>query len=41
MVVRYVVRLYRYLFRFDPDTMVLGHIPEHEIPGNIGPDGTR
>lgn len=39
MAVRYIVRLYRYLFRFDPDTMALGHIPEHEIPTNIVADG--
>ncbi|HZR74718.1 TRAP transporter small permease [Bradyrhizobium sp.] len=27
---RYVIRLYRYLFAFDPATMTVGHIPEHE-----------
>ena len=27
---RYIVRLYRYLFAFDPATMTVGHIPEHE-----------
>jgi C4-dicarboxylate transporter DctQ subunit len=28
---RYVIRLYRYLFAFDPTTMTVGHIPEHEL----------
>lgn len=32
MFIRYVVRLYRYLFRFDPATMAVGHIPAHELP---------
>lgn len=32
MLVRYVVRLWRYLFRFDPATMCVGHIPAHELP---------
>ncbi len=27
---RYLMRLYRYLFAFDPETMVVGHIPAHE-----------
>jgi TRAP-type C4-dicarboxylate transport system permease small subunit len=35
MGVRYLIRLYRYLFRFDPDTMTVGHIPAHEMPTNI------
>ena len=35
MSVRYVVRFYRYLFRFDPETMALGHIPEHELTPNL------
>ena len=33
MSVRYLVRLYRYLFAFDPATMTVGHIPEHERAG--------
>jgi len=36
MSVRYVVRLYRYLFAFDPATMTVGHIPEHERTGVDG-----
>lgn len=35
MVVRYLIRLYRYLFRFDPATMAVGHIPSHEMPAQI------
>ncbi len=33
MAMRYLIRLYRYLFRFDPLTMVVGHHlpPDHEI----------
>ena len=27
---RYLIRLYRYLFAFDPATMTVGHIPGHE-----------
>jgi C4-dicarboxylate transporter, DctQ subunit len=30
---RYVIRLYRYLFAFDPATMTVGHIPAHELSG--------
>lgn len=32
MVVRYLIRLYRYLFHFDLATMTVGHIPPHELP---------
>jgi C4-dicarboxylate transporter DctQ subunit len=33
MMLRYLIRLYRYLFRFDPRTMAAGHaIPEHDLP---------
>jgi C4-dicarboxylate transporter DctQ subunit len=32
---RYLIRLYRYLFHFDPETMTVGHIPAHELPMNI------
>ena len=35
MAVRYLIRLYRYLFRFDPETMTVGHIPSHELPANL------
>lgn len=30
---RYLIRLYRYLLAFDPETMTVGHIPEHERAG--------
>jgi len=36
MTVRYVIRLYRYLFHFDPATMSVGHqLPAHELPINL------
>ena len=36
MTVRYLIRLYRYLFAFDPNTMTVGHhIPEHERAINL------
>ena len=31
MFARYCVRLYRYLFRFDPATMTVGHTAEHDM----------
>ena len=31
MFLRYCVRLYRYLFRFDPATMTVGHTAEHDM----------
>ena len=31
MVVRYTIRLYRYMFAFDPETMTIGHTAEHEM----------
>jgi len=34
MTVRYVIRLWRYLFRFDPATMTVGHTVEHELIGS-------
>ncbi|MBX6741622.1 MAG: TRAP transporter small permease [Acetobacteraceae bacterium] len=34
MVVRYLIRLYRYLFHFDTATMTVGHIPPHELPAS-------
>jgi C4-dicarboxylate transporter DctQ subunit len=38
MTVRYLIRLYRYLFRFDPATMSVGHhIPDHELPMDLAP----
>jgi C4-dicarboxylate transporter DctQ subunit len=30
---RYLIRLYRYLFAFDPQIMTVGHIPAHEQAG--------
>ncbi len=36
MAARYLIRLYRYVFRFDPRTMTVGHIPQHELPTNLG-----
>jgi C4-dicarboxylate transporter, DctQ subunit len=36
MTVRYLIRLYRYLFRFDPKTMTVGHtIPDTDLPTNL------
>lgn len=32
MVMRYLIRLWRFLFRFDPATMGVGHLPGHELP---------
>jgi C4-dicarboxylate transporter DctQ subunit len=31
MLVRYSIRLYRYVFAFDPETMTIGHTAEHEL----------
>jgi C4-dicarboxylate transporter DctQ subunit len=36
MAVRYMIRLYRYLFAFDPQSMSVGHhIPDHERAVNL------
>jgi C4-dicarboxylate transporter, DctQ subunit len=32
---RYFNRLYRYLFAFDSEVMIVGHIPGHEQGGNL------
>ena len=32
---RYLNRLYRYFFAFDPETMTVGHIPAHEVGGRL------
>jgi C4-dicarboxylate transporter DctQ subunit len=32
MTVRYFIRLWRYCFHFDPASMTVGHIPEHDRP---------
>jgi C4-dicarboxylate transporter DctQ subunit len=34
---RYLIRLHRYLFAFNPETMTVGHIPEHELSGGLSP----
>ncbi|OKO88242.1 hypothetical protein AC629_10270 [Bradyrhizobium sp. NAS80.1] len=34
---RYLARLYRYLVAFNAETMTVGHIPEHERAGGLGP----
>ena len=31
MTARYAIRLYRYIFAFDPETMTIGHTAEHEL----------
>jgi C4-dicarboxylate transporter, DctQ subunit len=41
MMMRYLVRLYRYLFRFDPASMAAGHIPAHELPMDYGIGSSR
>jgi C4-dicarboxylate transporter DctQ subunit len=35
MAVRYVFRLIRYAFFFDPQTMTVGHSIAHEAPGSL------
>jgi C4-dicarboxylate transporter, DctQ subunit len=35
MFIRYCVRLYHYLFRFDPRTMTIGHVISHEAPADL------
>jgi len=35
MAVRYVIRLYRYAFHFDPKTMSVGHNISHEAPAEL------
>ena len=39
MAVRYIVRFFRYLLWFDPETMALGHIPDHELASMLPPVG--
>jgi C4-dicarboxylate transporter DctQ subunit len=41
MSVRYIIRFHRYLFRFDPNSMTLGHIPDHELTANLAQPGQR
>lgn len=35
MLVRYMIRLYRYAFHFDPKTMAVGHNISHEAPAEL------
>jgi C4-dicarboxylate transporter DctQ subunit len=35
MLARYLIRLARYAFFFDPQTMAVGHIPAHEAPAAL------
>jgi C4-dicarboxylate transporter DctQ subunit len=35
MLIRYVIRLVRYAFFFDPKTMTVGHIISHEAPADL------
>ncbi len=35
MLGRYLIRLIRYAFFFDPDTMTVGHMPVHEAPAEL------
>jgi len=38
MTVRYVIRLWRYAFHFDPATMTVGHTAEHDLMAPAGGD---
>lgn len=40
MLGRYIIRLIRYAFFFDPRTMTVGHLPAHEVSGGIVPPAT-
>ena|ERR1700693_1076823 len=35
MLGRYTIRLVRYAFCFDPETMTVGHLPAHEAPAGL------
>ena len=35
MLARYLTRLFRYLFAFDPRIMTIGHTIEHEAPAEL------
>jgi C4-dicarboxylate transporter DctQ subunit len=37
MLGRYILRLVRYAFFFDPRTMTAGHLPAHETPADYVP----
>jgi C4-dicarboxylate transporter DctQ subunit len=40
MLGRYIVRLLRYAFYFDPATMTVGHLPAHEVSAGLVPPAT-
>jgi hypothetical protein len=35
MLIRYCMRLFRYVFHFDPRVMTIGHTIEHEAPADL------
>jgi len=41
MLVRYLIRLVRYLFLFDPATMTIGQAIRHEGPADLVPPATE
>jgi C4-dicarboxylate transporter DctQ subunit len=41
MLIRYVIRLVRYLFYFDPATMAPGHLPATDELGDVPPPSLR
>jgi C4-dicarboxylate transporter DctQ subunit len=41
MLVRYVIRLIRYAFLFDPATMTVGHAIAREAPADLASPTTR
>ena len=41
MLIRYVIRLVRHLFFFDPATMAPGHLPAHDELGDLSPPSLR
>ena len=41
MLVRYLIRLYRYVFVFDPATMAVGHATGHEAPASLAITTTK
>ena len=41
MLIRYLIRLVRYLLFFDPATMAPGHIPDHDALSDVSPPALR
>ena len=41
MLGRYIIRLVRYAFFFDPETMTVGHLPAHEAPIELAAPVTK